>query len=533
MNFNGLRIKACLRTLTRQRVLARTCMGVLFVLFTLPIPMHAADVYWPDYQTPLAQEVPVLQPGAYALKPATIMVNLPAEVINRQNTLTFVFQLESRMNCPDKTAFGCFIPSIRVNNSKYEIPVARSPKEQVQEVTIDRADLQAGENTIKATFAWKGNLSCAKSCGYIIQQIAIKGVAGFAAHPAPTPAPRMPQPTPIPLPRENMITITSTPPGATVLLNNQYQGVTPLLIRHLQGSQYLLQLEKEGYEPVAETIAVEADLSYTYRLQPVQLLPTPTPFATPTPLRVLASMPTPAPKVNVQEKRLALVIGNEKYPEAPLQNPLNDARAIAASLQRVGFDVMKYENVNQRDLKKAIDAFGERLQGYPVALFYYSGHGIQAKGANYLMPIDANLKSSNDIEYDCVNAERVLGKMEDAGSKTNIVILDACRNNPFEKSLSKGTRGLKIENGTGLAFMNAPSGSLIAYATSPGKVAFDAEEQKNSPYTAALLQYLETPNMTILEMFQQIRMKVMQDTNNEQTPWESTSLTGNFYFQRK
>lgn len=138
------------------------------------------------------------------------------------------------------------------------------------------------------------------------------------------------------------------------------------------------------------------------------------------------------PIVRTNEKRLALVIGNADYQFGGiLANPENDAKAMSIALKTVGFDVLEYTNANQKLIKKAIDEFGEKLKSYVVGLFFYAGHGIQVKGSNYLVPVDANLKSENDVEYDCVNAERILAKMEDAGSKVNIVVLDACRNNAF------------------------------------------------------------------------------------------------------
>lgn len=264
--------------------------------------------------------------------------------------------------------------------------------------------------------------------------------------------------------------------------------------------------------------------------------PTPTPRltakpstqrATPTPKPIKTATPIPQPLSMPAQKKLALLIGNGAYHDAPLTNPVNDARKMAAALKRLGFEVIVHENVGQKEMKRAIDKFGQALKGYDVGLFFYSGHGIQVNGENYLMPVDANPASENDVEYDCVNAGRILGKMEDAENKTNIIILDACRNNPFERSWTRSAKG------KGLAFMNAPSGSLIAYATSPGNVAFDMSESSNSPYTAALLQHIETPNITISEMFQRVRSVVMKETNNEQTPWEATSLTGNFYFNQQ
>ena len=230
--------------------------------------------------------------------------------------------------------------------------------------------------------------------------------------------------------------------------------------------------------------------------------------------------------VNSNEKRLALVIGNADYEfGGTLANPENDAKAMAQALRNIGFEVSEYTNANQKDIKKAIDEFGKKLKLYDVGLFFYAGHGVQVKGSNYLVPVDANLSSENDVEYDCVNAERVLANMEDAGSKVNIVVLDACRNNPFERSWTRSTQG------KGLAFMNAPSGSLIAYATSPGTTASDGSG-KNGLYTSALLKHLATPNITILEMFQQVRSTVMKESHDMQVPWESTSLKGNFYFAK-
>jgi hypothetical protein len=233
------------------------------------------------------------------------------------------------------------------------------------------------------------------------------------------------------------------------------------------------------------------------------------------------------PIVNTSEKRLALVIGNAEYLHSPqLANPVNDARSIRDALQAVGFDVFEYENLEQSQMKQAIDKFGARLKNYTVGLFFYSGHGIQSKGANYLIPVDANVQSEEQIEYDCVQADRVLGFMEAAGSKVNIVILDACRNNPFERSWSRAV------NGSGLAFMNAPTGSLIAYSTSPGRTASDGVGS-NGLYTAALLENLKTPDITILQMFQNVRRSVTDKSYKQQIPWESTSLTNDFYFINK
>jgi uncharacterized caspase-like protein len=160
-----------------------------------------------------------------------------------------------------------------------------------------------------------------------------------------------------------------------------------------------------------------------------------------------------------QEKRIALVIGNGNYIGSILANPENDARAMKNVLIKSGFEVLEYENLKQSQMKKAIDEFGMKLKNYDVGLFFYAGHGIQSKGLNYLIPVDADLQNEAQVEYDCVQADRVLALMEESGAKVKIVILDACRNNPFERSWTRAT------SGKGLATMNAPSGTLIAYST--------------------------------------------------------------------
>jgi uncharacterized caspase-like protein len=230
------------------------------------------------------------------------------------------------------------------------------------------------------------------------------------------------------------------------------------------------------------------------------------------------------------EKRLALVIGNSNYLYGNfLPNPVNDANAVAQALEDVGFTVLKYLNTDQKTMNRAMDDFGGKLKNYTVGLFYYAGHGLQVKGNNYLIPVDAALKIEQDVLYDCVDAGRLLGKMEDAGVKTNIVFLDACRDNPFERSWRGRSTATE---GNGLAFMNAPSGSIIAYATSPGKTASDGTG-KNGLYTEAILKYIKVPGLKIEDFFKNVRTMVEINSNKMQTPWESTSLKGDFYFRIK
>ncbi len=225
------------------------------------------------------------------------------------------------------------------------------------------------------------------------------------------------------------------------------------------------------------------------------------------------------------EKRLALVIGCSEYEHVlKLDNPDNDATAMEKSLEKRGFDVIMKIDPELKEMKMIIDDFGIELKNYDVGLFYFAGHGVQVNGNNYLIPVDANLRTERAVEYDCVQANRILANMEDANSKVNIIMLDACRNNPFERSWSRSITG------RGLAQMNAPTGSIIGYATAPGTTASDGPGQDNGLYTGAVLEELNpTPRILITEMFQKVRKKVREKSNGQQVPWESTSLIGNFY----
>ena len=220
-------------------------------------------------------------------------------------------------------------------------------------------------------------------------------------------------------------------------------------------------------------------------------------------------------------ERHALVIGNGAYQTAPLKNPLNDAEDMAATLKNLGFKVILKKNLNQRTMEDAIRNFGKQLKSGVVGFFYFSGHGMQVGNRNYLLPIDARIESESDVKYEAVDAGRVLGKMEDAGNQLNIVILDACRNNPYERAFRAEQKGL--------ARMDAPMGSLIAYATSPGKVAADGPE-RNGVFTKYLIKHMVEPNLPIEQVLKRVRIDVARETNRLQIPWESSSLMGNFYF---
>ncbi|MBF0463943.1 MAG: caspase family protein [Nitrospirae bacterium] len=188
-------------------------------------------------------------------------------------------------------------------------------------------------------------------------------------------------------------------------------------------------------------------------------------------------------KPGASTAKIALVIGNCNYKDNPLSNPANDAALMSKVLTELGFKVTKKINATQKEMKKAIDDFGEEIIGAEVALFYFAGHGAQVNGNNYLLPIGADIKVENDIEYESIDAGRVIGKMDNAKAKFKLVVLDACRNNPFARSFRSDKRGLAV--------MNAPTGTLIAYATAPGSTAEDGTGSNNGVYTAELAKNIK------------------------------------------
>ncbi len=222
-------------------------------------------------------------------------------------------------------------------------------------------------------------------------------------------------------------------------------------------------------------------------------------------------------------RRVALIIGNGAYTRAPaLKNPPHDAALVAATLKKLGFEVTAATDKSQREMKQLIREFGRQLRGGgAVGLFYFAGHGVQAKGHNYLIPVEADIQSDADLEVDAVDLDYVLNVMDDAQNDLNIVILDACRNNPF----ARGVRSA----GNGLAPVEAPTGTLIAYATAPGRTASDGPDQ-NGLYTAELLKQIRVPGLSLLEMFMKVRVEVMRRTSGKQVPWEASSLVRPFYF---
>lgn len=227
------------------------------------------------------------------------------------------------------------------------------------------------------------------------------------------------------------------------------------------------------------------------------------------------------------EKRIALIIGNAHYRNvAPLDNPDNDARMIAAALRELGFVLVgegPLLDLDKSGLDDAVQRFGSALQGADVGLFYYAGHGVQVRGENYLVPVNANPVREADIDFQMLNTALVLRQMEAAGTRLNVVILDACRNNPF------AGRGLRAVD-SGLAQMRAPEGTLISFATQPGNVALDGATG-NSPYTAALAKTIKRPGLDLFQTFNEVGLTVKRLTAGAQQPWVSSSpISGRFYF---
>jgi uncharacterized caspase-like protein len=222
------------------------------------------------------------------------------------------------------------------------------------------------------------------------------------------------------------------------------------------------------------------------------------------------------------EVRIALVVGNGGYKNSPLANPVNDATDIAKALESVGFKVILKRNANTREMRQAIREFGTELRRAQVGLFYFAGHGVQVRGNNYLIPVGADIESEADAEDLAIDANYALRVMEESQVKVSIAILDACRNNPFARGFRSSARGL--------AQMSAATGSVIAFATAPGSVAADGSG-RNGTYTKHLLANLGHPDSDLLKVFQRTRAGVVRETGGKQTPWESTSLVGDFHFR--
>jgi hypothetical protein len=230
------------------------------------------------------------------------------------------------------------------------------------------------------------------------------------------------------------------------------------------------------------------------------------------------------------DKRVAFVVGNGAYKNvAQLPNPPIDAKAMAAVLRNVGFDVVEGTNLTRDTMTERLLEFGKKAQGADVAVFFYAGHGIAISGTNYLLPVDADIKSEMDVKLGAaINIDLTLDQtMSDA--KVKLVFLDACRDNPFAAKIksSASTRSVSVQSG--LAEMKSGEGTLIAFATGPGQTALDGQEGTNSPFTRALIAHITEPGVEIQQAMTEVRAQVNDETNKGQLPWGHTNLIGSVY----
>jgi Caspase domain/Putative peptidoglycan binding domain len=230
------------------------------------------------------------------------------------------------------------------------------------------------------------------------------------------------------------------------------------------------------------------------------------------------------------DKRVAFVVGNGAYRNvAPLPNPAVDARSMAKLLRNVGFDVVEGANLTRDKMTEKLLEFGKKAEGADVALFFYAGHGIAVNGTNYLLPVDADLKSEMDVKLGAAINVDVTLEQTMADAKVKLVLLDACRDNPFAARIrsAKATRSISVASG--LAEMKSGEGTLIAFATGPGQTALDGEAGTNSPFTRALLANIASPGVEIQQAMTKVRAQVNEETNKNQLPWGHTNLIGTVY----
>src|SRR6202047_5157007 len=230
------------------------------------------------------------------------------------------------------------------------------------------------------------------------------------------------------------------------------------------------------------------------------------------------------------DRRVAFVVGNGAYKNvAQLPNPPVDAKAMAAVLRNVGFEVVEGTNLTRDKMTEKLLDFGKKAQGADVAVFFYAGHGIAISGTNYLLPVDADIKSEMDVKLGAaINIDLTLDQtMSDA--KVKLVFLDACRDNPFAAKIKSNSATRSVAVGAGLAEMKSGEGPVIALATGPGQTALDGQEGTNSPFTRALIAHITTPGVEIQQAMTEVRAQVNEETNKGQLPWGHTNLIGAVY----
>ncbi|MGK7886549.1 MAG: caspase domain-containing protein [Crocosphaera sp.] len=300
---------------------------------------------------------------------------------------------------------------------------------------------------------------------------------------------------------------------------------TPLFIRALEGEA---DLYKDGYVTGTELgIFMRQNLSVYTKQQTPQFGTIRDPLLDQGDIVFQTLNPQSRQLIAQNLPRKALVIGNAAYRKGGLNNPVNDANAVAKALRDLGFDVTPRTNLNLRSMHEEIEQFSQELTEGGVGLFYYAGHGVQVQGENYLIPLEAQLKREKDVKYDAYPLGKVMNTMEVAKTRINILIIDACRDNPFYRSWRSQNR--LITRVKGLEELEANQGWFIAFATAPGMVAEDGKEFSNSPFTYHLLRHLKTPGEDIDLMFRRVKKDVLKATNNEQRPWVRNGLLDPFH----
>lgn len=243
----------------------------------------------------------------------------------------------------------------------------------------------------------------------------------------------------------------------------------------------------------------------------------------------LARLPMASPGEPSSATRAALVIGNGAYGTAPLRNPVPDAKAVAQTLERLGFATTLSTNAGWQNLGQAVRAFADRHSNASMRVVYYAGHGAQIRGRNYIVPVDVDVSDEADLIRKSIDAGELVQRLARQPQAVNVLILDACRNNPASQvALAADGRRLRTRSSgaPGLARMQAPAGSLIAYATAPGQVADDgAGGGDHSLYTKHLLAHMQTPGITLEKLFKRVRLEVLRESQSQQQPWEENSLT--------
>ncbi|MBS7807642.1 caspase family protein [Variovorax sp. PCZ-1] len=235
------------------------------------------------------------------------------------------------------------------------------------------------------------------------------------------------------------------------------------------------------------------------------------------------------PRSSTDDNKLALVIGNADYRVKPLRNAVSDARSMASAMREVGFNLIMRENASQASMIDAMKEFWLRSRRSEARLLYFSGHGIQHRGRNYLVPVDMVIENEEDVPRRAASVDEVVEKLNENSKGVNVVILDACRTPPVAGTTRTRGLGGTRSMGGGLAQVNAPQGTLIAFSTAPGSVAYDGVDG-NSPYTRHLVEQMRVPGQSIEQVFKRVRIGVARDTGNKQVPWESSSLMGDFCF---